>query len=175
LNYVSGVPLQSGGGNGQNFALQGTTAEGLDLLKNELFTGTPDVAVMPLLTCDPRENVPDGYLVNPACFAPPAPGQNGFYNLPYMKGQPYWNVDLAVFKNFDLGGDKKLQLRLSAYNAFNHPIATPEPTRNLTLRFEDGLLDPRFGRLPAEDDPVTGDPANKYGRRIVQLAARFLF
>jgi hypothetical protein len=175
LNYVSGAPLQTGGGNSPNFALQGTTAEGLDLLTNALFTGTPDVEVMPVLTCDPRENVPDGYLVNPACFAPPAPGQNGYYNLPYMKGQPYWNVDLAVFKNFHLGGDKKLQLRLSAYNVLNHPIATPNRYTHLTLNYDQGVLDPNFGRLPTEDDPVTGDPANKYGRRIVQLAVRFVF
>jgi hypothetical protein len=95
--------------------------------------------------------------------------------LPYMKGQPYWNVDMAVFKSFDLGGDKKLQLRLSAYNVLNHPIAYPDPNNNLTLRFENGVLDdPRFGWLPTEDDPELGG-ANKAGRRIVQLAVRFTF
>jgi hypothetical protein len=173
LNYVSGAPLQTGGYNAPNFALQGTTADGLPLTEPRI-TGTPDVVMMPVLTCDPRENVPDGYLVNPACFAAPAPGQNGNYNLPYIKGQPYWNVDLAVFKNFDLGGDKKLQLRLSAYNALNHPIATPEFFTHLTMKFDRGVLDPNFGRLPTEDDPELG-PANKYGRRIVQLAVRFTF
>jgi hypothetical protein len=122
---------------------------------------------MPVLTCDPRENVPSGYLFNPACFALPELGSNGNYNMPYMKAQSYKNVDLSLFKNFDLGGDKKLQLRVNAYNAFNHPIAYPDPGNNLTLRFTNGVLsDPNFGKLPED---------NKFGRRIVQLALRFTF
>ena len=82
---------------------------------------------MPLLTCDPRDNVPSGYLINPACFSLPADGTNGNFILPYMKAQAYKNVDLSLFKNFNLGGDKKLQLRFNAYNVFNHPIAYPGP------------------------------------------------
>jgi hypothetical protein len=88
--------------------------------------------------------------------------------MPYMKAQDYLNFDFSVFKNFSLGGDKKLQLRASAYNVFNHPIAYPASGTNLTLRFVNGerQVDPAFGKLP--DD-------NKYGRRIVQLALRFTF
>ena len=130
-------------------------------------TDLPDVPTMPVLTCDPRDNVPDGYLFNPACFALPELGTNGNYNMPYMKAQPYKNVDLSLFKNFDLGGDRKLQLRFNAYNAFNHPIAYPDPGTNLTLRFTNGVMsDPNFGKLPED---------NKFGRRIVQLALRFTF
>ena len=120
-----------------------------------------------MLTCNPAENVPSGYLVNPACFAAPLGGENGQYNLPYMKAQDYFNTDLSLFKNFNLGGEKKLQLRVNAYNAFNHPIASPDPGQNLTLRFTNGVLsDPNFGKLPQD---------NKFGRRIVQLALRFTF
>jgi hypothetical protein len=173
VNYVSGAPLQYNAAG--NFNIQGTSSDGSDLATPTLFSGTPDVDVAPVLTCDPRENVPDGYLINPACFAAPTRGHNGNYNLPYMKGQSYWNLDLMVFKNFDLGGDKKLQLRVGAYNVLNHPISYPDPNRNLTLRFDNGVLtDPGFGWLPTEDDPERGD-ANKYGRRIVQLAVRFTF
>jgi hypothetical protein len=175
LSYVSGAPLPHGAFAGHNFNIQGTNADGDDLRNAQLFSGSPDVPTQPVLTCDPRRDVPDGYLVNPACFAAPTAGQNGTYNLPYMKGQPYWSVDLAVYKNFDLGGDRKLQLRLSAYNAFNHPLAFPDYSRNLTLRFDRGILDaPGFGWLPTEDDPERGG-ANKAGRRIVQLAVRFTF
>ena len=72
------------------------------------------------------------------------------------------------------GGDKKLQLRLNAYNALNHPIAYPDVGTNLTMRFENGVLsDPNFGRLPTEDNAI--GPANKFGRRIIQLAVRFTF
>jgi hypothetical protein len=62
-----------------------------------------------------------------------------------------------------------LQLRVSAYNVLNHPIAFPDVGRNLTLHFTNGKLDDPngdFGRLPQD---------NKFGRRIVQLAARFTF
>jgi hypothetical protein len=171
VSYVSGAPLPYV--NSVNFSLQGTNEFG-DSIDSRAYSGSPDVPVLPVITCDPRDNTPDGYMFNPACFALPELGTNGNYNMPYMKGQAYWNLDLSVFKNFDLGGDKKLQLRLNAYNALNHPIAYPDVGTNLTMRFENGVLnDPNFGRLPTEDSSVGG--ANKFGRRIIQLAVRFTF
>ena len=112
--------------------------------------------------------MPSGFLFNNACFAAPTPGQNGNYALPHMTAQAFWNVDFSVFKNFSMGGEKKLQLRASAYNALNHPIAYPDPATNLTLRFDRGRLANAndFGRLPED---------NKFGRRIIQLALRFTF
>jgi hypothetical protein len=165
LSYVSGAPIPYSA-TGVNFGLTGTNAAGVNI-DSRMYSGSPDIPVMPLLTCDPRDNVPSGYLINPACFSLPADGTNGNFNLPYMKAQSYKNVDLSLFKNFNLGGDKKLQLRFNAYNAFNHPIAYPDPGTNLTLRFTNGVMsDPNFGKLPED---------NKFGRRIVQLAARFTF
>ena len=122
----------------------------------------------PVLVCDPRSDVPDGYLFNPACFTAPSPGANGSARQPYIKGQPYHNHDLSLTKSFPIGGSgRRLQIRVSAYNAFNHPIRYPDAARNLTLVFEQGVqANPEFGRLPED---------NKYGRRIVQLAARFEF
>jgi hypothetical protein len=46
-------------------------------ITNTSITGSPDVYAMPVLACDPRRDVPDGYLFNPACFSAPAPGANG--------------------------------------------------------------------------------------------------
>jgi hypothetical protein len=126
--------------------------------------------VQPIITCDPRKDVPDGYLFNPSCFAAPEVGKLGNFIFPYIKGQAYYNHDPSLFKNFAIGnGGRKLQFRLSAYNFLNHPIAYPDPATNLTLTFTDGRLDDPngdFGRLPKD---------NKYGRRIVQLGLRFLF
>jgi hypothetical protein len=165
-SYVSGAPLPIAGA-GTNFNMQGTLADGRDI-GNELITGSPDIPAQPVITCDPRASVPSGYLFNNACFAAPSPGSNGNYVLPYMKAQPYWNVDMSLFKNFSLGGAKKLQFRTSAYNVLNHPIAFPDPGTNLTLKFDHGKLANAndFGRLPQD---------NKFGRRIVQLALRFTF
>jgi hypothetical protein len=164
-SYVSGAPLPVV--NNTNFDLQGTLADGSDI-GSTLITGSSQIRVQPVLTCDPRDNVPSGFMFNNACFAAPSPGQNGNYILPYMKAQPYWNVDLSLFKNFNLGGAKKLQLRSSAYNVLNHPIAFPDTGTNLTLRFDQGKLANAndFGRLPQD---------NKFGRRIIQLALRFTF
>jgi len=164
LNYVSGTPLPNGGGN-INFGMSGTGVGGVNL-NNRNIAGSTDTSAQPFLTCDPRDNVPDNYMFNPACFGAPSAGNNGNYVMPYMKGNPFHTADLSLFKNFDLGGDKRLQLRVNAYNAFNHPIATPT-TDNLTLQFDNGVLsNPEFGM---------NDGSNKFGRRIVQLAVRFTF
>jgi hypothetical protein len=159
-SYVSGAPLMGW------FGMQGTTA-GDVAISNQSITGSLDVYAMPVLTCDPRDEVPDGYLFNPACFTAPSPGANGSARQPYVKGQPYSNHDVSLAKSFPLGESRRLQLRVSAYNVFNHPIRYPDAARNLTLVFDGGVqTNGEFGRLPED---------NKYGRRIVQLSARFEF
>jgi len=159
-SYVSGAPLMGW------FGMQGTTAGGVAIM-NETITGSPDVYAMPVLVCDPRDDVPDGYLFNPACFAAPTPGANGSARQPYIKGQPFHNHDLSLAKSFPMGKGRRLRLRLSAYNVFNHPIRYPDTARNLTLVFDNGVqTNAEFGQLPED---------NKYGRRIVQLSARFEF
>jgi len=164
-SYVSGTPLPRT--NSVNFNMQGTLADGRTI-GNALITGSDQITAQPVITCDPNENVPSGYLFNNACFGAPAPGANGNMVMPYLKGQAYWNLDMSLFKSFNLGGDKKLQLRVSAYNVLNHPISYPDPGNNLTLRYTNGALanPDQFGRLPED---------NKFGRRIVQLGLRFTF
>ena len=159
--YVSGAPIFG------NFGIGGTTTGGINI-DSQHITGSNQVAVQPVVTCDPSANVPSGYLFNPACFAAPTPGNNGSYVIPYIKTQAYTNLDLSLFKNFPIGSKgQKLQLRVSAYNALNHPIAYPDPSNNLTLHYTNGVQDNAgFGKLPQD---------NKYGRRIVQLVLRFTF
>jgi hypothetical protein len=159
-SYLSGAPLMGW------FGMQGTTATG-GPITNAAITGSTDVYAMPVLVCDPRDDVPDGYLFNPACFTAPLPGANGSARQPYIKGQPYYGNDLSLAKSFPMGKGSRLQLRIAAFNVFNHPIRYPDTTRNLTLVFDNGVqTNADFGKLP--DD-------NKYGRRIVQLSARFEF
>jgi hypothetical protein len=159
-SYVSGAPKMG------SFNIQGTTAAG-GPISNEAITGSPDVYAMPVLVCDPRDDAPDGYMFNPACYTAPLPGANGSARQPYAKGQPYHNHDLSLAKSFPLGKGSRLQVRIAAYNVFNHPIRYPDVNRNLTLIFDNGVqTNAEFGKLP--DD-------NKYGRRIVQLSARFEF
>jgi hypothetical protein len=37
-----------------------------------------------------------------------------------LRGPGYWNVDLGLQKNVSLGGDRELQVRVEAFNVFNH-------------------------------------------------------
>ncbi len=164
-SYVSGSPLPNASGS-INFNMTGTLAGGAKI-SNQLINGSPQISAQPVLTCDPKSGVPSGFMFNPACFAAPSPGANGSYMMPYMTAQSYFNNDLSLFKNFKLGGDKKLQFRVSAYNVLNHPTKYPTTNNNLTLTFANGVrVNNDFGKLP--DD-------NKFGRRIVQLALRFMF
>ena len=162
-NLVSGAPLQVT--RAFNLGLTGTGADGQDIT-SEAWTGSQQIGVAPLLTCNPSENVPSGYLFNPACFSLPAPGQVGNYVFD-MRGAWYHNHDLSLFKNFSIGqGGKKLQLRVQAYNLLNHPLSFPEDGRNLTLRFENGQR---------VEDELGQQGRDKYGRRIIQLGVRFSF
>jgi len=159
-SYVSGAPLMGWLG------MQGTTDGGVSISDTSI-TGSPDVYAMPVLVCDPRDDVPDGFLFNPTCFTAPSPGANGSARQPYIKGQPYYGNDLSLAKSFPMGKGSRLQLRIAAFNVFNHPIRYPDTARNLTMVFDNGVqTNAEFGELP--DD-------NKYGRRIVQLSARFEF
>jgi len=135
--------------------------------------GTPDTAARPVLICDPRTGLTDGQLANPNCFrAPDTPGQNGMYQLPYMKRPGFQNYDLSVFKNFALSSTNealKLQFRLSMFNFINHPLPFFQGGGpGLAMNFENGVPDQdtleKFGR-----------PDLKRGRRLMQVALKFTF
>jgi hypothetical protein len=73
------------------------------------------------------------------------------YNHP---GEMQW--DLALFKNFTVGGSRRLQFRAECFNFLNHP--------NLGS-IEANPLSGNFGRITSKDG----------NRRDVQLSLRFLF
>jgi len=172
--FISGIPLQAitpTGGQGA-FNLAGTMANGQTITRTRI-TGSPQVGIAPVLTCDPRSNLADGQMLNASCFSLPAAGTNGAYIEPYAPGQWYKNHDMTLFKNFALGGVRKLQLRLAAYNVLNHPQSYPDPGTNLTLNFTNGVVSnaSSFGMLP----PSEGAKANKFGHRTLQVGAKFMF
>jgi hypothetical protein len=88
--------------------------------------GTPSVDVQPVVTCDPKFNLPGitngaKSFINRNCFTLPATGTNGSFNLPDIHGPMYFNSDLTLIKNVHLEGAQSLQLRLAAFNFLNHP------------------------------------------------------
>jgi hypothetical protein len=170
--YYSGRPLW---GNNGNFDIGGTGADGVPL-DGQHIVGSNQIRVQAQLTCDPSQGVPDGYMLNPACFAAPTPGHNGNYVLPYMKGQPYWGLDTTLSKNFPIGSKgQKLQLRVSAYNLLNHALLFPDQSHNLTLHYTNGVMDSAdFGKLGTWMENGK-EVQNKFGRRVVQLVLRYTF
>jgi carboxypeptidase family protein len=102
---------------------------------------------------------------NPAAFALPAAGTfgNAPRNLIYNPGEQQW--DLALFKNFKLGGTKLAQVRAEFFNFPNHPNWSSVQTG--TLNGDILIADPSngsFGRVTA-----------KNGQRDIQLSVRLLF
>ena len=88
-------------------------------------------------------------------FSNPEPGTSG--NRNNLRGPSFWNADLALLKNFQMPWEgHRLQLRMEAYNAFNHHVFGL-PTANINS--------PTFGR-------ITGSAS---AAREIQFAARYDF
>lgn len=73
-----------------------------------------------------------------------------------LLGASFFNLDLGVAKTFDLWADNKLQLRIEAFNATNHP-SYGLPVQN--------LLSPDFGTIGS----TVSTP------RQLQFGAKFVF
>ena len=181
--FGSGAPLFSstpsfpgGFAIGMTNTNQGTAAW---RLTPRYINGTPDVPMVPLLTCDPTANLAPQQIFNASCFQAPTHGNNGTYRLPYIHG-PWSNTsDLSVFKNFKMGESRNLQFRAEAFNFLNHPLWTfVNNDPGLHLQIAD------FG-AQAVNSTAVGATANKMtqagmmtykqGHRIVQLAVKFSF
>ena len=174
-SFESGSPFQIVS---ENFAgtilMNGTSADGDDLGGENaalFIAGTPDTTVEPALTCDPREGLDKNQWANPNCFAAPSRGQNGTYQLPYLKRPARQNHDLSLFKNFQWGSKEhqKLQFRFSMYNFVNHPLWVFEQgDPGLVLNFDQGAL---------QQDSIEnfGRPIKKRGKRIMQFGFKFFF
>ena len=87
---------------------------------------------------------PDGFeksiaaWFNTGAFRQPAPGSFGTIGRNTLRGPGINNLDLALFKNFDLTHGARLQFRFESFNAFNHAQFNA-PVVN--------VADNRFGRI----------------------------
>ncbi len=87
------------------------------------------------------------------------------------------NWDMSLFKNIPLGESRSLQLRLEAFNAFNHPNFN-DRNYGLTVNGPWEYADPATP-LSISKNANWGTPADTYsgggGFRVVQLGAKFYF
>jgi hypothetical protein len=141
-----------------------------------VWLGTPDLQLMPTLQGDPGKATKSHQFINPLAFGIPEPGTNGMYRMPYLRGPAFMNHDITLMKNFPLTEGKMLQLRMAAFNMFNHPLVSfnNNDTTNLQLGFQNATV----GKALTQDVLLHQDfgVANiKVGNRLVELAAKFTF
>ncbi len=179
--YQSGADLQAAVTSNFGYSAfipKGTTFMGQTLASavqasSQNVLGTPDLTLMPSLTCDPRKGLGPNQFANGACFSPFAtPGQQGNYVFPTLTGPGFWNSDLSLQKGFTFGPseNRKLEFRFSAYNFLNHP--------NLTFISGDPALNLTFNSAGARQNNggvVFGTATNTIGHRIIQGMIRFSF
>jgi hypothetical protein len=143
-----------------------------------VWLGTPDVQLMPTLTkgVSPRGGSHTHQFINPLGFGIPEPGTNGAYRLPYLRGPAYMDHDLTVLKSFPLGEGKNLELRMGAFNVFNHPLVSfnNNNTNNLNLGFQNGVAGQALTQnmLTYQDFGIADI---KVGNRLAELEAKFTF
>jgi outer membrane receptor protein involved in Fe transport len=91
-----------------------------------------------------------------SAFRDPAPGQFGNSGVGILRGPGFYNIDLGIDKNFDLGASRLLTLRIEAFNVLNHS------NKGLPIR---DVTDPNFGRILGT--------ANR--ARVLEFAGKFIF
>ena len=181
--FQSGAPLQPNMGGNLNAVYPGSLPTKFTLpngtttnqITPSTWFGTNSYnVIVPMVTCNPTSNLSKGQSFNPKCFAPPAYGQQGTLNMPYMRGPAYFNSDLALFKNFQVTENQKVQFRLGAANFLNHPLrqfglaGNSDETLNFTNT--DGSLS-----QTNTNATTTGKPAFTTGGRQLTLAVKYYF
>ncbi|HEY6403285.1 MAG TPA: hypothetical protein VI479_17825, partial [Blastocatellia bacterium] len=109
-SFISGNPFELGVGIGG-----GVNA-------NQRITGSWTEPPRFRLKGDPKMG-PNGLLINPDAFIIPELGSLGQGERTYLRNPGINNTDLSIFKNFYIGDPEKgrrIQLRLEAFNVFNH-------------------------------------------------------
>ncbi len=139
-----------------------------------LGSNAADLALVPLLTCNPMKNLQPGQYFNPSCFAPPPLGSNGTLVWPNIHGPAFFEADLNLMKNFKITETQKIQFRISAFNFLNRPNPdfTAGGNSDLTLNFSgvnNVLSQTNTNAL------LTGKPAHTVGDRLVELAIKYYF
>ncbi len=151
-----------------------TTSDNFDFTGGDGGTGS-DLggglrSVVPVMTCDPmaKTGSPLTGWFDTSCFKRPS-GRGDYGNAPRNSvrkpGIKNWNV--ALFKNFHLGGRRAFQYRLEAYNVLN------------SVQFQDvdrtARFDPAGNQINANFGTAIGIASPTRSPRALQMSVRFNF
>jgi hypothetical protein len=141
-----------------------------------VWLGSPDIQLMPTVLANPVGGKQKHQYVNPLAFGLPQPNTNGTYRLPYIHGPGYVDHDVTVLKNFGMGEGKNLQLRMAAFNVFNHPLVSfnSDDTTNLRLSFQQATVGKALTQNVLTYQQF-GVANIKVGNRLVELEGKFTF
>jgi hypothetical protein len=107
------------------------------------------------LLFDPQLIGPDGR-ANPAFLTNPVAGFFGNLALTPVSGPGFWNADMALIKRTKISETTNVELRLEAFNVFNHT--------NFSVNEDNDINSTDFGKITSTFDP-----------RILQFAVKFNF
>jgi hypothetical protein len=102
---------------------------------------------------------------DPASFTDNAVGTLGNVSRGFLRGPGYWGTNFSIQKDTRITEKMNIQLRLEAYNVFNHAnFANPDGD----------VASATFGQILNLRPFVNNGPSPE-GSRLVQLAAKFIF
>jgi hypothetical protein len=146
-------------------------------LNPTVWLGTPDVQLMPTITCNPAGGPANHQYINGTCFGIPLPLSNGVLRPPYIRGPAFMNHDLSLLKNFGMGEKRNLQFRVAAFNFLNHPLVSfnnNNTQSDLTLVQQFGTAGQTLTQTDLTEKGF-GIAAIKYGSRLVELNVKYEF
>lgn len=140
----------------------------------------PNTSTFHIKTENPRNA--GNYWFDASTFSQESIGTFGNVKRNFFHGPGFNYSNFEVYKNVPFGGDastRYLQLRLEAYNAFNHAnFANPNANFGFAKLASNGINavteQPFFSKVTSVDEPVNagGDPQPA---RAIQIAAKFYF
>lgn len=152
ISFISGRGTRNRSGrSGKNTATTTLTIaelQGMTGLFYNPTNGRPLLFDPKLIGSDGRANLE--FLTNPAA------GQFGSLSLTPVSGPGFWNADMALIKRTKISETTNLELRLEAFNLFNHT--------NFSVGENNDINSVNFGKITSTFEP-----------RILQLAIKFNF
>lgn len=143
-----------------------------------VWLGSPDLQLTPALVkgVSPKGGTHPHQFINPLAFGISQPGSNGTFRMPYLRGPAFMEHDVTLLKNFSAGEGRNLQVRMGAFNVFNHPLVSfnNQDNSNLNLGFQDGIVGQPLTQSMLQYQDF-GTANIKVGSRLVELEAKFTF